>query len=91
MPFICPPEHADAASWKTSVFFTPFCHAGLFFLFPDVKDSTLIFFVCMSSLIPGLRIRARNFCSSLPREKTGSFKERNTDSTVHLTEWLSQK
>lgn len=68
-----------------------FVMQGFFFLFPDVKDSMLIFFVCVSSLIPGLRIRARNFCLSLPREKTGSFKERNTDSTVHLTKWLSQK
>lgn len=91
MPFVCPPELKDAASWKTSVFSTPFCHAGPFFLFPHVKDAVFVFFVCMSSVIPGLRIRARNFCSSLPREKTGSFEERNTDSTVHLTEWLSQK
>lgn len=57
-----------------------------FFFFPTCEDSVFIFSVCMSSLIPGLRIRARNFCSSLPREKTGSFEERNIDSTVHLTE-----
>lgn len=62
-----------------------------FFLSPDVKESMFIFLLSMSSLIPGLRIRKRNFSSSLPREKTGSFKERNTESTVHLKEWLSQK
>lgn len=33
MPFVCPLECKDAASCKTSISSTPFCHAGLFFFF----------------------------------------------------------
>jgi len=59
---------------------------GYFFLFPDVKESMFIFLISTLSLIPGLRIQIRNFSSSFHREKTGSFKERNTKSAVHLKE-----